>query len=177
MDEGVNGGRFYLRTVPRVPAPSVGKVKGVEADRRVGLNVGDKAPAGTSRSDGVVPEMSDPERSLFVDRPVYLGHGWNYGEVTTRVQHGQKRGYFGPGDQRLYGGRGSGRCDWGSIGDLPPVVSAGRDTVIEEVQRRDAQSGYHRICPLIWVLILHTSFFPIHVRELTDHPGWIRPMR
>ena len=54
-------GLFSVRTVLRVPAPSVGKVKGVEADRWVDFNVGDKVPTGTSGSDGVVSDMSDPE--------------------------------------------------------------------------------------------------------------------
>ena len=107
-------GMFTAGSDPRGPDPGVGMVKGVKADRWVGFHVGDKAPAlGTSRSDGVAPGMSDPERSLFVDRLVYPGHGRNRGEQafgdTTRVHRAQKRGYVWAGDQME---RGSGRCGW-----------------------------------------------------------------
>ena len=95
---------FTAGSDPRGPDPGVGMVKGVKADRWVGLHVGDKAPAlGSSRSDDVAPGMSDPERSLFVDRLVYPGHGRNRGEQafgdTTRVHRAQKRGHVWAGDQ------------------------------------------------------------------------------
>ena len=52
-------GMFTAGSDPRGPDPSVGMVKGVKADRWVGFQVGDRAPAsGTSTSDGVEPGMS-----------------------------------------------------------------------------------------------------------------------
>ena len=103
LTAGISG-MFTAGSDPRGPDPGVGMVKGIKADRWVGFHVGDKAPAlGTSRSDGVAPGMSDPERSLFVDRLVYPGHGRNRGEQafgdTTRVHRAQKRGYVWAGDQ------------------------------------------------------------------------------
>ena len=110
--------------------------------------------------------MSDPEQSLFIDRPVYPGHGRNCGDQleNTVVRKGD---LLAPGTKGSTEEEVRGAVFWGRIGDLPPVMSAERDTVIEEVQGRDARSESNRI-------ILR---FGCCYCTLTDHPGRIRPLR